>query len=208
MSDKISSEWVVATNVSYADYMEHYAHNHHEWEGGTVVKMAPIHDQHDMLARYFTRMFEAYLELRPIGKVRTEPFVMRLPQISAAREPDIMVILNDNSHQYTPTAMLGSADLCVEIVSPENIERDYQTKKEEYEQSGVTEYWIIDWLEQRCTFYLQNVKGIYIPQTLDDSETYFSEVLPKLSIHVPSLWQKNLPGPIAIGQSVQDMLNR
>lgn len=206
MSDKISSDLVVATNVSFEDYMEHYAHDHHEWQGGTVIKMAPIHDKHDMLFQYFVNLFGAYLELRPIGKLRVEPFVMKLPNVRSARQPDAMVILDTNPHQYTPTGMMGPADICVEIISPESIDRDYHTKKAEYEQGGVREYWIIDWIEQECNLLRLDENGAYITIKLGEEETFTSEVLPKLAIHVPTLWQAKLPGPGAISRAVENML--
>jgi Uma2 family endonuclease len=101
---------------------------------------------------------------------------------------------------------MGPADICVEIISPESIERDYHTKKEEYEKGGVREYWIIDWIEQECTFYRLDENGVYIMVELNEGETFTSEILPNLSIHVPTLWQAKLPGPRAISQAVEDML--
>ena len=39
----------------------------------------------------------------------------------------------------------------MEIVSPESIERDYETKGELYQDAGVEEYWIVDEVEQKVT---------------------------------------------------------
>ncbi len=45
--------------------------------------------------------------------------------------------------------------LIVEVVSPESIERDYNTKTSEYATFGVDEYWIIDPLENKVTVCLR-----------------------------------------------------
>jgi len=97
----ISGE-VIATGVSFEDYLEHYAARHCEWVGGNVIKMSPIHDYHDDITLYLAMVFSAYFELRPIGRIRRDPFTMKLPKIDASREPDIQIILNNNPHEPTP----------------------------------------------------------------------------------------------------------
>jgi len=43
----------------------------------------------------------------------------------------------------------------VEVVSPDSVERDYQLKRDAYEQAGVQSYWIIDPDEKRALFLVQ-----------------------------------------------------
>lgn len=43
------------------------------------------------------------------------------------------------------------ADLVVEVVSPDDPDRDYTTKREDYAQAGVLEYWIVDPQEEKTT---------------------------------------------------------
>jgi hypothetical protein len=45
---------------------------------------------------------------------------MSLPNVPAAREPDLQIILKSNPHEHSPTLMRGPADICIEIVSPES----------------------------------------------------------------------------------------
>jgi Uma2 family endonuclease len=40
-------------------------------------------------------------------------------------------------------------DLVMEVVSPDDPDRDYVQKRQEYAQAGIPEYWIIDPLQQR-----------------------------------------------------------
>lgn len=199
---------VVATDVSFEDYMEHYAADFHEWVRGTVIKMSPVHELHDIIGRYITRLLEAYLELKAIGLIRIAPFVMKIPERDVSREPDLQVILDDNPGELTPTAMIGPADLCVEVVSPESVERDYTEKFEEYERGGVREYWIINPLRETAFFYRLDETGNYLRYPQDEDGNYHTPTLPDLVLHVPTLWQKELPGPIAVGKAVQAMLEQ
>ncbi|MCA9268544.1 MAG: Uma2 family endonuclease [Planctomycetales bacterium] len=59
------------------------------------------------------------------------------------REPDVVVVLTRN----TPAAherFTESADLVVEVVSEDDPARDLETKRTEYAQAGIPEYWIVD----------------------------------------------------------------
>ncbi len=202
--DKISGE-IVETDVSAEDYMKYYAAHHYEWVRGTVIKMSPINDVHYFISRYLAGVLQVYFELKPIGSIREDPFVMRLPDIESRRLPDIQVILDANPHELKPTYMDGPADICIEVVSPGSVSVDRGDKFEEYEKGGVGEYWIIDPLHDEALFYRLNDEGVYISHPTKEG-IYRTPVLPDLKIHVPTLWQKQLPNYFEIGQAVQAML--
>jgi Uma2 family endonuclease len=156
-----TEEEIVAVNATEDEFMQHFASYFCEWDNGTVIKLSPIHELHDAIVRYLVLLLTAYLGLRPIGQLREGPFVMRLPNVPARREPDIQVILNTNPHPLTPTYMDGPADICIEVVSPESVDRDRGTKFRQYESGGVPEYWIIA-LHVESLFYRLNGGGVYI----------------------------------------------
>lgn len=211
---------IVATNVTEDEFMQHYAESFHEWIDGTVIKLSPIHMNHDKLSRFLAFLIEAYLEERPVGQLRQAPFVMRLPFEAfddnateddkpktkySRREPDLQLILNDNPNTLTPTFMDGPADIAIEIVSPESRERDYAEKLFQYEQGGVSEYWVIDPIREACRFYHLDARQAYVLQA--DVEIYTTSRLPDFQLHVPTLWQSELPKPSQIMQIVAEMLN-
>lgn len=200
-------EQIETADVSLDDYMAKYAAHFYEWVEGKVINMSPIYDYHDLLTRYLAMLFEAYFEVRPIGRIRQAPFVMRLPAFpNRRREPDIQIILNTNPYELTPTFMDGPADICIEVVSQESVDRDHGEKFVEYEKGGVSEYWILDRLHQECRFYRLNTEGIYTRYTEDVEGNYQTPNLPGLVIHVPTILGDVLPGPAAIVQSVAAML--
>ncbi|PJF39518.1 MAG: hypothetical protein CUN54_08515, partial [Phototrophicales bacterium] len=198
---------VVAIDVSLEDYMQHYAEDFCEWVEGVVVKMSPVDERHDGLNYYLRQLLAAFFELRPIGVVRMQPFVMRLPAFpNRRREPDLMVILHTNPHELKATYMDGPADIVIEIVSEESVNRDHGEKFKEYEQGGVPEYWIADPLHREARFYRLNAEGLYQRQSEDADGYYRTPALPGLLIHVPTFWQSEFPGPLATAQAVAKML--
>jgi len=192
--------------ISADEYLAQYAHDHYEWVEGVLVEMAPVNIRHDNLAAYLLILFKAYFTLRPVGIVLREPFVMRLEAVDTWREPDLQVILKTNPGNLTDTAMIGPADICVEIVSPESVTRDYGEKLAEYEKAGVKEYWLIDWIHEAALFYHLDEEGIFKLMAPDTEGFYQTPLMPDLQLHVPTLWQKELPDVIAIVESVRAMV--
>lgn len=198
---------VVAVGVPEDLYMRDYAEHFCEWIEGTVIKMSPVKLRHNWIKNYLLTLIEAYFELEPIGKVIDAPFVMRLKVAEERyrrREPDIQVILDSNDNELTETMMDGPADIVVEVVSPESRERDYGEKLHEYEAVGVPEYWLIDPDKRQARFYRRNADGAYVLQ--EHEGVYTSPALPGLKLVVATLWQDQLPRPLAIAQSVAEML--
>lgn len=194
---------IVAFDVSAEDYLERYDAQHCEWVKGVVVKMAPVSAKHDDLTGYLRELFRAYFALRPIGVVRSEPFVLRIETTPSYRSPDLQVILNDNPGELTDTAMIGPADICIEVVSPGSVAIDHGEKFEEYEAAGVREYWIVDPLREECRFYRLQNGGRYAPVQPDDDGSYYTPLLPRFALHVPTLWQSVLPDIIEVVQMAQ-----
>lgn len=209
ISDTISRIYgkVVATDVTVEDYMQNYAQHHCEYVEGVVIKLSPHSIEHSDLLKYFIHLIDAYFEMRPTGKLVLQPFVMRTEAFpNRRREPDLLVIMNDNPHEVRGSYIDGPADLVIEIVSEESVERDHGEKFTEYEKGGVPEYWIVDRLHDECRFYRLGDDGKYRRQVEDAEGNYRTATLPGLVLHVPTLWQENLPGNVSIVGAVTKML--
>ena len=184
---------IVATDIAAELYMSRYAGEFYEWVRGAVIKMSPASLKHDALTLYLRYLLDIYFEFNAIGQAVSAPFVMRLEATHSFREPDVQVILNDNPGQLTDTAMIGPADVCIEVVSPESTARDYGDKFKEYETAGVREYWIIDPLRRDARFYQRQANELYTAIQTDERGDYQTALLPKLVLSVPTLWQDPLP---------------
>lgn len=199
----LPSGQIIAVDVSEADYMALYAEQFCELVNGVVIKHMPVHEMHDLITQYFILLFNAYFALRSIGQIRHAPFVQKLEQ---HREPDVMVILNDNSHELKLTFMDGPADICIEVVSPDSVARDYGEKLLEYEKGGVREYWIFDPIRSDARFYRRDTNGIFQPIGLTVEGDYITPLLPGLRFNVARLWQTPLPDYFEIGATLKGML--
>jgi Uma2 family endonuclease len=201
-----ATEQTAPIPVSAEEYLARFAEEHYEWTKGAIVKMSPISLKHAELVDYLRDVLKAYFALNPIGRVLGEPFVMRLDAVESIREPDLQVILHTNSGQLTDTAMIGPADICIEVVSQESTARDYGEKFEEYEKAGVGEHWILDPIRHECRFHQLQESKLYSTVRPDSDGYYRTPRLPHLALHVPTLWQEKLPDIFAIGETVRAMV--
>jgi Uma2 family endonuclease len=103
--------------------------------------------------------------------------------------------------------MIGPADICIEVVSEESVERDYGTKLMEYEAGGVLEYWLFDPIRKRALFNRLNADKVYDLVSPDADGYYETPLLPGLKLHIPTLWEEPLPDFFAIAEIVKKMLN-
>jgi len=197
---------IVAMDVSEDDYMREYAESFHEWIEGVVIKMSPVSGKHDDLTAFLRQLLDAYFAFKPIGKVRSAPFVMRLENPPSRREPDLQVILQDNPGNLEDTYMDGAADICIEVVSPGTESIDYGDKFSEYEKGGVQEYWIIDPLREQCRFHRLSDAKLY-KQIIPDADVYETPLLPQFKLNVPMLWDDDLPSVMQVVMHIKEMLD-
>ena len=129
---------------------------------------------------------------------------MRLEQPRACFEPDIQILFTRNKHRLSESLITGPADIAIEVVGEESQQRDYAEKLYAYERGGVAEYWIIDPLRKEALFYRLDEK-VYKPQPIQD-DIYETPQLPQLQLHVPTLWEDELPDMRDILQAVEKML--
>jgi Uma2 family endonuclease len=66
------------------------------------------------------------------------------------REPDVLLLLDARDPRNQDAYWLG-ADLVVEVVSPDDPERDTVTKRADYAEVGIPEYWIVNPLNETIT---------------------------------------------------------
>ena len=116
---------------------------------------------------------------------------MRLSQQRRGREPDILFVSKAREHLIEKNFLDGAADLAIEIVSPESVERDNVTKFVEYEAAGIREYWVIDYEEKRAVFYQLDANNQYKAADLIDGK-FYSNVLPNFFVRPEWLWREKL----------------
>ena len=112
-----------------------------EFADGCLEELPLPTDLHQSILLFLFRQFDE--------RVRTEGGValvgpMRLKIREARfREPDLLILLNARDPRRQNRYWLG-ADLVVEVVSPDDPDRDYIQKRQDYAEANVSEYWIVD----------------------------------------------------------------
>ncbi len=103
------------------------------------------------------------------------------------RMPDLMVLSEslsialEGQSRSLVTAEMPPPLLIVEVVSPNQAERDYRFKRSEYAARGVAEYWVVDPIEARVTVF-ELVSGFYEPHEFMGSAMIVSPVLSGLAV--------------------------
>ncbi|MBI4552844.1 MAG: Uma2 family endonuclease [Candidatus Latescibacteria bacterium] len=164
-----------------------------EWVNGEVIPISPISGEHSDLGGFLLTLITLFVDTRQLGVVRYDPFQMKTGPDLPGRAPDILFVANDHLSRLKDTYLDGPADLVVEIISPESRARDRGEKFYEYEQGGVREYWLLDYLRKQAEFYGLGDDGIYRPVPVGEDGIFRSKVLEGLWLKVDWLWQEPLP---------------
>ena len=178
--------------MTYAEFLEWADEDTlAEWVDGEVVMSSPASDKHQDIVGFLSAILRIYSETQHLGILRTAPFQMRI-EISG-REPDLLFLQQDHVNRLQPNYLDGPADLAVEVISPESVERDRGTKFLEYESAGVTEYWLIDPIRQWMEAYRLTGEGRYATVFAGARDIYRSTVIPGFWLRAEWLWQTPLP---------------
>jgi len=164
-----------------------------EWLDGEVVKMGNPSLRHQRLSRFLTSILQAWAETKKIGEVIPSPFQLKMDFRPSGRQPDVMFVSNENLFRLEKQYVDGTADLVIEIVSPESLERDMLDKFNEYEKAGVKEYWIIDDRTRTANFYNSDENGKYKLLYISPEGIFESRVIEGLWVDTNWFWQENLP---------------
>jgi len=163
---------------------------------------------------FLLKILKDMSDLGGLGAVILTFFVQRLSPELSAREPDVLVVLNEHLDRIKPTYLEGAADIVIEVVSPESIERDYGVKFREYEQGGVREYWLIDPERRIADVYELGENALYRRRVLDSEGRITSGLLSKFALSPDVLWSDPKPDPIAtlklvatlVGVNLRDLM--
>ena len=180
--------------MTYAEFLRTVPDDvHAEWVDGEVVPMTPVSRDHNQLSVFLLILLQHYVEAKNLGKIFYEPFQMKTGPDLPGRSPDLLFVSKKKLSQLKKNYLQGPADLVIEIISPDSRARDRGEKFYEYEQGGVREYWLIDFVRKQTEFYELGKNGIYRLMNVGEDGIFRSQVLKGLWLQVAWLWQAPLP---------------
>ncbi len=125
---------------------------------GVIYMASPDNTDAGDLFMWLATLLYDFCEYHDLGKVYGSRVALKLDDKNSP-EPDVAVVLKEHLGRVERGHVLGPADLAIEIVSPESVERDYEKKRNLYEKFAVPEYWIIDEELQKVTLLRLGPKG-------------------------------------------------
>ena len=181
-----------ARTMSFEEYLEAYDGVHAEWVDGRVLVMSPGNRSQSRLTRFLSAVLQHWAEAHDLGEVFVPPFALRLGN-GIAREPDVFFLRGGRAGQVHGTYVQAPADLVIEILSPSSRGTDRGDKFYEYEEAGISEYWLIDPEREVVDAYRLGASGRYETHDLGDPMVLTSDALAGMRLPVDWLWQEPLP---------------
>lgn len=140
---------------------------------GTLAQL--IHNQiymspapktpHQLILGTIFYQLHGFVEKNNLGQVILAPVDVYLNSRNVY-QPDIIFIANENLHNLQENGFHGAPDLVIEILSPGTWRFDKEDKKDEYERSGVREYWMVEPGDKTAEgFYLDDNEFQLLPAT-------------------------------------------
>ena len=118
-----------------------------EFSDGSIEVLPMPTYRHQIILRFLVLAFMA--EVEPPGKVIFAALRLYLND-TKYREPDLLLLLDAQDPRNQDRYWHG-ADLVLEVVSDDDPQRDLITKRREYAQAGIPEYWIVNPLDETIT---------------------------------------------------------
>ncbi|WP_071188463.1 Uma2 family endonuclease [Trichormus sp. NMC-1] len=181
---------------------------YYELHNGVVVEMnQPLGDHEWIIIFLNDIIFSEYKRLGlPYGISKT--VLVKPPENESAYSPDVLLLnpanlQNESFWKKSATVtQAASIPLVIEVVST-NWRVDYLTKVKDYEEIGILEYWIVDYLALGGTPYIGNPKqptisiynlinGEYQVSQFRKNETIVSPTFPELSLTANQIFQAGM----------------
>ncbi|MEO0733304.1 MAG: Uma2 family endonuclease [Bacteroidota bacterium] len=159
---------------------------------GEVVVHSPALEGHNATVLRITTLLSTHCAFTNQGQVRVEKALVATQRNDF--EPDVSVWLKERADNFKDDMKYYPApDLVVEVLSDSTEKRDRGIKYEDYLGEGVSEYWIVDYRNEKVEQYLIGTakyggEKIYRKTILGKNDQLTSTVLPGFSVLTASLF--------------------
>jgi len=162
----------------------------YEFEDGEIILMASESETNRRIASF---LFACFLQqgvpsyrLSMKTEIITTGSRMRIPDLVIFSEELAAVMKGANRSIVMPD--MPAPALVVEVVSPNQSDRDYRYKRSEYAARGIAEYWIVDPLLLKVTV-LEWVEGFYEEKVYEGEQVITSILFPELKLTTVQVFQ-------------------
>ena len=159
-----------------------------EFTDGFIEVLAMPTPAHQRIVRYLSEELRAFTRPQKLGEVLFAPMRVRL-RPKKFREPDVMFMLAAHKDQKD-TDYWNGADILMEVVSEDaqSQTRDHQTKRADYAEAGIPEYWVIDPWEKKVVVLMLEGNGYSTHGEFSSGQSATSHILSGFSIATDAIW--------------------
>jgi len=159
----------------------------YELVNGVVVMSPSPTPKHQHVALEIAWQLRNYLQQNPVGLVLMETDI-HLGQSPTGDDlvyrPDVVFLCSERAGDIKDR-IIGAPNLVVEVVSGSSRRFDSETKRDDYERSGVGEFWLIDPDQDRMIFFrLKEGRFVEVPPAGD---TFASQTVPGFELDLLSV---------------------
>jgi Uma2 family endonuclease len=181
---------------------------YYELHNGVVVEMNQPLGDHEWIILFLNDIIFSEYKRLGLSYGISKTVLVKPPENESAYSPDVL-LLNPANLQNEPfwkksatVTQAASIPLVIEVVST-NWRVDYLSKVKDYEEIGIPEYWIVDYLALGGTPYIGNPKqptisiynlinGEYQVSQFRENETIVSPTFPELSLTANQVFQAGM----------------
>jgi Uma2 family endonuclease len=178
-------------HYTYADYATWPEDVRYELIEGEAIPMEPAPSvQHQRIGRQLFLEMGLFLEGKPY-ELFSAPFDVRLNADSAddtVVQPDLALICDPAKISFEGCA--GAPDMIVEILSPFTDALDRVRKYNQYQKSGVCEYWIVDPRAKNVDVHILDSQGQYAKSVYGEADAIDVNLLDGCKIDLKRLFSE------------------
>jgi Uma2 family endonuclease len=159
-----------------------------EFSDGQIEVLPMPKQSHQLIVQFLNNLLFAFVTSANLGRMLFAPLRVRLRK-DKFREPDIVFMLAEHSQRMGEDFWEG-ADLVMEVVSedPEDRHRDLVTKRKEYAEAGIPEYWIVDPREQQISILRLKGSKYSVAAVHSGAQVAKSHILPGFSVQTSKVF--------------------
>jgi Uma2 family endonuclease len=199
-------------SISFTDFVEWKPDGrNYELHDGVIIEMQPK-GKHEEIIGFLNTEFALQFRLLKLPYLISKQVLVKVLDRETCYSPDIL-ILNQNNltneplwEKYSTVQASNSIPLTVEFVSS-NWRDDYLSKVRDYEEIGIGEYWIVDYLGLGGIRYIGNPKQptVSIYHLIDreyqvtqfkENDLIISPTFPELQLTVAQVLNCQITGSI------------
>ena len=156
-----------------------------EFTDGSIEVLPMPTQKHQAISQFLFLALYSFVQGAG-GNVFYAPLRLRIRE-GKFREPDLLLVTDADDPRCQNDYWLG-ADLVVEVVSPDNPDRDLIDKRKDYAEAGIPEYWIANPIARTLTVLVLSGGEYREHGVFQPGEQAGSPSLPGFSVDVKEMF--------------------